>query len=58
MMTMCGTPVESAARWSKFGDGRQIAEGKSGAAVVSGGGQAVAASAGPATPCACAIAPR
>src|SRR5438093_13481034 len=58
MMIMCGTPVESAARWSKLGDGRQTADGKSGAAVVSGGGHAVGAGADLATPCACATAAR
>jgi len=31
MITMCGTPVESAARWSKLGDGRQMPDEKSGA---------------------------
>src|SRR5499426_4336644 len=51
MITMCGTPVESAARSSKFGDGRQMADGKSGPTVVSGGGQAAGATVGASAGC-------
>src|SRR5438046_10486425 len=49
MITRCIAPVESAGRWLKLGDAREMADAESGAPPESGGGgQAAGAAAAPA----------